>query len=125
MTGVQTCALPISSAAVWAEEQHVAVIRQAYRAKFDVSDQLLKGRFDYQRPAGGFFLWLNMNQLGGSVAATVTLWQRCGVKVVPGAFLAQEDRHGLNPGRDYIRVALVHDVKTIREALERIVQVAV
>ena len=114
-----------ASAAVWAEEQHVAVIRQAYRAKFDVSDQLLKGRFDYQRPAGGFFLWLNMNQLGGSVAATVTLWQRCGVKVVPGAFLAQEDRHGLNPGRDYIRVALVHDVKTIREALERIVQVAV
>ena len=113
-----------ASAAVWAEEQHVAVIRQAYRAKFDICDQVLAGRFGYRRPAGGFFLWLDMNQLGGSVEATVTLWQRCGVKVVPGAFLAQDDRHGANPGRDYIRVALVHDAKTIREALERLVKVA-
>ncbi|NOU06829.1 MAG: aminotransferase class I/II-fold pyridoxal phosphate-dependent enzyme [Hyphomicrobiaceae bacterium] len=112
-----------ASAAVWSEEQHVAVIRQAYRAKFDVCDQLLKGRFDYSRPPGGFFLWLNMSHLGGGRDASVTLWQRVGVKVVPGAFLAAEDAQGVNPGTDYIRVALVHDVATIREALERIVRV--
>jgi len=112
-----------SSAAVWSEEQHVGAIRQAYRAKFDVCDEVLKGRFGYKRPGGGFFLWLNMKHLGGGTNATVTLWKEAGVKVVPGAFLAQDDPNGFNPGADFIRVALVHDVATIREALTRIVQV--
>jgi N-succinyldiaminopimelate aminotransferase len=112
-----------ASVAIWSEEQHVGVIRQAYRAKFDVCDEVLAGRFGYQRPGGGFFLWLDMSHLGGSVPATVTLWKRCGVKVVPGAYLAQPNAQGANPGEQYIRVALVHDVETIREALQRIVSV--
>ncbi len=112
-----------ASVAVWSEEQHVGVIRQAYRAKFDVCDEVLKGKFGYKRPAGGFFLWLDMSHLGGSVPATVTLWKRCGVKVVPGAYLAQPNARGVNPAEQYIRVALVHDVATIREALQRIVAV--
>lgn len=112
-----------ASAAVWAEEQHVAVIRQAYRTKFDICDELLTGRYGYRRPAGGFFLWLDMSQFGGGVEATVTLWKGCGVKVVPGAFLAQPGPDGTNPGDDRVRVALVHDPVTIREALERIVSV--
>jgi N-succinyldiaminopimelate aminotransferase len=113
-----------ASAAVWSDEQHVAVIRQAYRTKFDICDELLEGRLGYRRPPGGFFLWLDMGHVGGGVAATVTLWQRCGVKVVPGAFLAQPDRDGVNPGERYVRVALVHDLATIRVALERIVSVS-
>jgi N-succinyldiaminopimelate aminotransferase len=113
-----------ASAAVWSDEQHVAVIRQAYRMKFDICDELLTGRFGYRRPPGGFFLWLEMSQLGGGLEATVTLWKGCGVKVVPGAFLARPDRHGVNPGERYVRVALVHDPATIREALERIVSVS-
>ena len=112
-----------ASAAVWAEEQHAVRIRQAYRAKFDVCDTVLKGRFGYKKPAGGFFLWLDMKHLGGGTNATVTLWKQAGVKVTPGSFLAQDDSDGFNPGKDYIRVALVHDVATIREALTRIVSV--
>ena len=64
-----------------------------------------------------------MKHLGGGTNATVTLWKEAGVKVTPGAFLAQDDPQGVNPGHDYFRVALVHDVATIREALARIVQV--
>jgi N-succinyldiaminopimelate aminotransferase len=112
-----------ASAAVWSEEQHVTSIRQAYRTKFDICDQLLKGKFNYQRPAAGFFLWLDVSHLGGGIDTTVTFWKQAGVKVTPGAFLAQDDRNGFNPGRDYIRVALVHDPKTIQEALNRIVSV--
>jgi aspartate/methionine/tyrosine aminotransferase len=111
-----------ASAAVWEDEQHVEVIRQAYRSKFDVCDEVLGGRFGYARPAGGFFLWLDVSRLGGSEQATLTLWKRCAVKVIPGAYLAQEDRSGVNPGRDYIRVALVQDAATVREALKRMVQ---
>lgn len=112
-----------ASIGCWSEEQHVAVIRQAYRAKFDLCDQLLSGRMGYARPQGGFFLWLDMSHLGGGVEATLTLWKRVGVRVVPGAYLSQADRHGFNPGEKYVRVALVHPLATIREALERIVSV--
>ena len=113
-----------ASTAVWSEEQHVGVIRQAYRTKFQVCDELLTGRFGYRRPAGGFFLWLDMVDLGGGEAATLTIWKRCGVKVIPGVYLAHEDRQGVNPGSDFIRVALVHDAATVREALGRIVEIA-
>ena len=112
-----------ASAAVWAEEQHVAVIRQAYRVKYDICDEVLGDRFGYSRPPGGFFLWLDVAALGGSVDATVTLWKRCGVRVLPGAYLAQPGRTGHNPGETYIRIALVHGPAVTRDALERIVSV--
>jgi aspartate/methionine/tyrosine aminotransferase len=113
-----------ASAAVWSDEQHVAVIRQAYRAKFDICDELLAGRFGYARPGGGFFLWLDMSHLGGGEQAALTIWQQAGVKVIPGAYLAQSDRHGINPGDRYVRVALVHDAATVGDALERVVRLS-
>ena len=110
-----------ASAAVWAEEQHASANRAAYRAKFDLCDEILAGKFGYRRPAGGFFLWLDMRQFGGGGNAAVTLWQRTGVKVISGCFLAQTAKDGINPGDDYVRVALVQDLKTLRDALERMV----
>jgi aspartate/methionine/tyrosine aminotransferase len=113
-----------ASAAIWSEEQHAVANRMAYRLKYDGCDQVLGHRLGYRRPAGGFFLWLDVRHMGGGVDATVTLWKGCGVKVVPGAYLAQAGRDGSNPGDAFIRVALVHDPATIREALERIISVA-
>ncbi|MEO0671823.1 MAG: aminotransferase class I/II-fold pyridoxal phosphate-dependent enzyme [Pseudomonadota bacterium] len=110
-----------ASIALWADDTHVETIRSAYNAKFDVCDTVLGRRFGYARPDGGFFLWLDVSQLGGGEQASVTLWKGCGLKVVPGAFLAMPDREGTNPGDAYIRVALVHDLDTTREALERLV----
>lgn len=110
----------MASAAIWAEEQHVISNRMGYKKKFDVCDAVLGGRFGYRRPDGGFFLWLDVAHYGGGVDTTVTLWKRAGVKVLPGAFLAQTDRFGENPGEDFIRLALVADTDAIKEALERI-----
>ncbi|MBI1648560.1 aminotransferase class I/II-fold pyridoxal phosphate-dependent enzyme [Hyphomicrobium sulfonivorans] len=112
-----------ASAAVWSDEVHVEANRAAYRQKYDVCDRVLQGRYGYQRPAGGFFLWLDVNNFGGASEATVTLWQRAGVKVLPGAFLAQAGCDGTNPGADYLRLALVRDPATVGEALERLVVV--
>jgi aspartate/methionine/tyrosine aminotransferase len=108
---------------VWADEVHVEANRRAYSAKYDVCDRVLAGRFGYQRPAGGFFLWLDVSKFGGSAQTAVTLWQRAGVKVLPGAYLAQAGRDGTNPGADYLRLALVRDTATVGEALERLVVV--
>lgn len=112
-----------ASAAVWREEAHVIANRQAYREKYDVCDIHLNGRYGHRRPAGGFFLWLDVTNFGGSGEAAVTLWKYCGVKVLPGAFLAQAGRDGTNPGENYVRLALVHDAATVGKALERFVEV--
>lgn len=112
-----------ASAAAWRDEAHVEAARSQYREKFAIADAILGSRYGYKRPAGGFCLWLDMSHFGGGSDATVTLWKRMGVKVIPGAFLAQTGRDGTNPGADFVRVALVQDPATIREALERVVSV--
>lgn len=112
-----------ASAAAWADEAHVERARAAYREKFAIADGLLAGRYGYFRPAGGFCLWLDMSQYGSGSDAAVTLWKHKGVKVIPGSFLAQTGRDGTNPGANYVRLALVQDPATIREALERMVEV--
>ena len=109
------------SAAAWADEAHVETARSLYRANLDSADAILNGRYAYSRPAGSFFLWLNMAGFGGGEAAATTLWKGCGVKVLPGAYLAKAQSSGANPGHDFIRVALVHEADTTREALGRIV----
>jgi len=115
--------LPIQhvSAAAWADEAHVEAGRGLYRANFAVADAILEGRYGYRRPAGSFFLWLNLAGFGGGEAAATTLWKGCGVKVLPGAYLTQAQPDRANPGQDFVRVALVHDADTTREALERMV----
>lgn len=120
-----TVPLPVqhASAAIWRDEAHVEISRNAYRDKFLIADNVLGDRYGYKRPAGGFCLWLNLSQFGGGAQAAVTLWQRAGVKVIPGSFLAQTGRDGTNPGADYVRVAMVQDSKTIQEALERTISV--
>ena len=112
-----------ASAAAWRDEAHVEAARAQYREKFGIADAVLGDRYGYRRPDGGFCLWLDMSQFGGGSDATVTLWKRMGVKVIPGAFLAQTGRDGTNPGANFVRVALVQDPATIREALEHLVAV--
>jgi N-succinyldiaminopimelate aminotransferase len=115
--------LPIQAAstALWRDETHVEANRALYQAKFDAAAAILGNRFGSVRPAGGFFLWLKMTQFGGGEAAAVTLWQHAGVKVVPGAYLTMRVGEGMDPGSAYIRIALVQDLLTTREALVRVV----
>ena len=77
------------SAAVWGEEQHVAVNRQAYRAKYDVCDAVLGQRYGYRRPAGGFFLLARFESIrgrrSGHANALETLWCQGRARCLSGA----------------------------------------
>lgn len=117
-------ALPIlaASEALWRDEAHVAANRALYREKFILADQLLGDLAEYHRPAGGFFLWLNV---GNGELFTRQIWREYGVKLLPGTYLARPDRLGRNPGDAYVRVALVHDLATTRRALSAIRELAV
>src|SRR5215469_16049730 len=109
--------------AAYGDEAHVEANRDLYRLKFDLADQIIGDRYGYVRPAGGFFLWLDVSAQGGSETATARLWREGGVRVLPGRYCAREQPDGSNPGADYIRVAMVHDKETTAEALHRIVAV--
>jgi N-succinyldiaminopimelate aminotransferase len=109
--------------AAYGDEAHVQENRKLYAAKFDLADQIIGNRYGYERPAGGFFLWLDVSGYGGSESVTKRLWQEAGVRVVPGRYLAREQADGSNPGADYIRVAMVQDKAATAEALHRLVAV--
>jgi aspartate/methionine/tyrosine aminotransferase len=109
--------------AAYQDEVHVEANRDLYREKFDLADQIVGDRYGYRRPAGGFFLWLDVAALGGSEIVAAKLWREAGVRVLPGRYAARDQDDGGNPGEDYIRVAMVHDKETTAEALHRIVAV--
>ncbi|MSP52264.1 MAG: aminotransferase class I/II-fold pyridoxal phosphate-dependent enzyme [Alphaproteobacteria bacterium] len=107
--------LPIFAAgtALWRDEAHVETNRALYRAKFDAAERILSNRFGYRRPAGSFFLWLDV--VDGEKAA-LRLWRDGGVRVIPGGYLSRPV-DGENPGQRYIRVALVDDLEKTEAAL--------
>jgi len=109
--------------AVYADEKHVDKNRELYVAKFDLADQIIGNRYGYKRPAGGFFLWLDVSRHGGDEAAAKKLWREGGLRVIPGHYLARDGADGRNPGEGYIRVALVQDKEITAEALHRLVAV--
>ena len=109
--------------AAYGDETHVQDNRKLYAAKFDLADRIVGSRYGYVRPAGGFFLWLDVSAQGSSEAVTQRLWKEAGVRVVPGRYLAREQADGSNPGADYIRVAMVQDKVATAEALHRLVAV--
>jgi aspartate/methionine/tyrosine aminotransferase len=107
--------------AAYGDENHVEDNRRMYREKFDLADQIIGDRYNYRRPAGGFFLWLDVSAHGGSEAVTERLWRDAGLRVLPGRYLARDQADGSNPGADYIRVAMVQDKDITAEALHRLV----
>jgi aspartate/methionine/tyrosine aminotransferase len=109
--------------AAYGDESHVTENRRLYSEKFDIADTIIGTRYGYQRPAGGFFLWLDVSAQGGSEAVTKQLWRDAGVRVVPGRYLARDQADGSNPGVDYIRAAMVQDKQATAEALKRVVAV--
>lgn len=109
--------------AAYADETHVDENRRLYAEKFALADQILGGRYGHRRPAGGFFLWLDVSAQGGGERAAQLLWRRAGLRVLPGRYLARDQADGVNPGEGYIRVAMVQDKATTAEALHRLVDV--
>lgn len=110
--------LPLQRAAtkVWADEAHVIENRALYAEKFEMADEIFAGVSGYNSPEAGFFLWLDV---GDGKAAALKLWRDTGVRVLPGAYLSR-DVQGENPGKKYIRVALVAPKNEAEQGLIRL-----
>ena len=104
------------AAAAWGDEAHVTANQALYHEKFRIADEIFGGMQGYAPPEGGFFLWLPVDD---GEAATVKLWTQTGVKVLPGGYLSRDTATG-NPGKGYIRVALVAPKDEMQRGLLRL-----
>ncbi|RFC37775.1 MAG: succinyldiaminopimelate aminotransferase apoenzyme [Candidatus Nitrotoga sp. SPKER] len=112
-------AVQAASAIAWQDEAHVAENRRLYAEKFSQVISILKPVLPVVLPDASFYLWLRVPIADTSFAQY--LHRDYNVTVLPGSFLAR-DAHGVNPGENFIRIALVAELNETMEAAQRIAE---
>ncbi|MFN3544755.1 MAG: succinyldiaminopimelate transaminase [Thiobacillus sp.] len=111
-------AVQAASVAAWSDEAHVVDNRRQYREKFAAVMPILKGVLGFDAPDAAFYLWARVP--GGDDAAFAReLYRREHVTLLPGSYLAR-DAANVNPGKGYVRIALVDTQDACVEAALRI-----
>jgi len=117
--GAMNPAVQEASVAAWNDEHHVRENRRKYAEKFARVTPMLQTALRVERPEAGFYLWAST-----PIADTEfvrRLYAEQNVTVLPGTFLAR-DSGGVNPGANYVRMALVAEIGECLEAARRIVE---
>jgi len=111
--------LPVQAASVaaWSDEAHVVANRALYREKFEAVTRILREVTQVTMPQAAFYLWLRTP--GDDAEFARALYETYNVTVLPGSFLAREAR-GVNPGRGFVRAALVPEPAQCIEAAQRL-----
>ncbi|GAB1235728.1 hypothetical protein UT5_21240 [Ferrigenium sp. UT5] len=112
-------AIQAATIAAWNDEAHVAENRRLYAQKFEQVIALLAPVLPVRKPDAGFYLWLPTPI--PDTAFAQALHRDYNVSVLPGSFLTRE-AHGINPGANFIRLALVADLDETLEAARRIAE---
>ncbi|WP_220807345.1 succinyldiaminopimelate transaminase [Noviherbaspirillum aridicola] len=123
--GAMSPPVQAASAAAWNDETHVEENRAKYIAKFSQVTPMLQEVLDVALPDAGFYLWARVDRLAdiSDTEFARRLYAEYNVTVLPGSYLARE-AHGINPGRNRVRMALVAEVDECLEAARRIVDFA-
>ncbi len=105
------------AALAWRDEEHVSRHRKVFRESLDAFFA------EWGRggpPQGTFFVWL---EVGDGEAFARAAFAQQAVTVLPGAYLAADGPSGGNPGRRFIRAALVDGVDKAAELARRLKEV--
>ena len=117
------CAMPPptqhASIRAWSDEEHVVRNRELYREKFSAVLDILDGVLDIPEPQASFYLWPR-TPVGDKEFAR-GLFEQQNITVLPGSFLSRE-AHGINPGDNRVRIALVAPLDECLDAAHRIKQ---
>ncbi len=112
-------AIQEASIAAWSDEAHVAENRQLYSEKFARVTAILEDVLPIRLPDAGFYLWVRTPI--ADTAYAQALYRDYNVTVLPGSFLARNSQ-GVNPGENFIRMALVASTEETVEAAQRIAE---
>ena len=110
-------AVQAASAAAWNDEAHVLENRRLYREKFAAVTPLLQQALKVEEPQASFYLWAQTPVPDTEFAQA--LYRDYNVTLLPGSFLAREAL-GINPGANFVRIALVAPLAQCVEAARRI-----
>lgn len=111
-------AIQAASQTAWNDEAHVVENRRLYTEKFSAITPMLKTVWPaVEMPDAAFYLWIQTNQ--DDTAVAIQLKRDANITVLPGSYLAR-DAHGINPGKGFIRMALVAPLAECVEAAQRI-----
>ncbi|MDE1184049.1 succinyldiaminopimelate transaminase [Paraburkholderia sp.] len=111
----------MASVAAWNDEAHVRENRAMYVQKFNTVTPMLAEVLDVRLPDAAFYLWADVTRTGLTDDEFARrLYADYNVTVLPGSFLART-AHGTNPGRNFVRIALVADVDECTQGAQRIV----
>jgi N-succinyldiaminopimelate aminotransferase len=106
-----------ASQAAWQDEAHVIENRRLYRSKFAAFKAELAGTLNLDMPDAAFYYWAKTPIADTEFA--LGLQRDYNVTVLPGSFLARE-AHGVNPGANFVRIALVASEAECLDAAQRI-----
>ena len=106
-----------ASTKAWQDEEHVIASRNLYREKFRIVAEILGPTTAIRLPEGGFFLWLRTGMDDQHFARE--LYRQYNLTVLPGSYLSRL-AHGVDPGRGYVRIALVGSIEESTEAAHRL-----
>lgn len=111
-----------ASVVAWNDEVHVQENRDKYKRKFAQITPILQEVLDVKLPDAAFYLWAKIPDAMGlsDTEFARRLYEEYNVTVLPGSYLARE-AHGINPGQNRIRMALVAEPEECLEAAQRIV----
>lgn len=109
--------LHAASTAAWGDEAHVVENRRLYREKFAAAIRILGEVTEVRMPDAAFYIWLDT--LRDDTAFTRGLLETQNVSVLPGSYLARDAR-GINPGVNFVRIALVASTAECTDAAQRI-----
>ena len=112
-------AVQVASAVAWQDEAHVLENRRQYREKFAAVMPILGSALEFSPPDAAFYLWAKVPG-GDDTAFARELYRSQNVSVLPGSFLARDAGTG-NPGKGFVRIALVDGLEACVEAARRIV----
>ena len=115
--GAMSIAIQRASIAAWRDEGHVRENRRLYNEKFRAALPLVREPLETYSPDGGFYLWVRTPIDDAEFARE--LQRQYNVLVLPGSFLAR-DAQGINPGKNFVRIALVAPQAECLEAIQRI-----
>jgi N-succinyldiaminopimelate aminotransferase len=110
-------AVQAASLTAWNDEAHVIENRSLYSQKFNTVTPMLSDVLDVQVPDAAFYLWARTTLSDTEFA--MNLYRDYNVTVLPGSYLAR-DAHGINPGKNFVRMALVASLEECVEAAKRI-----
>jgi LL-diaminopimelate aminotransferase len=104
------------------DEEHVKKQRETYKTKKEILIKaFVEMGLEKSTPEGTFYIWQKLSkEIKGKDLAKKLLEKNYGIVVTPGELLSEKIENNINPGENYIRLALIPSIEECKLAAKKI-----